>query len=128
MNHQDYVLTANDRVTVMLQIEHIDAVPHVADILAVPGVDAIVFGPYDLSASLGRPGQFAHPDVAAVIGELAAACNDRGRPWGAFAPDAASAKAHLARGATVIALGMDTMYLWKAAKAALDEVKVARSV
>ncbi len=122
MNHQDYVLTANDRVAVMLQIEHIDAVPHVADILAVPGVDAIVFGPYDLSASLGRPGQFAHPDVVAVIGELAAACNDRGMPWGAFAPDAASAKAHLARGATVIALGMDTMYLWKAAKAALDEL------
>jgi 2-keto-3-deoxy-L-rhamnonate aldolase RhmA len=128
MNHQEYVLQANDRVTVMLQIEHVDAVPHVADILAVPGVDAIVFGPYDLSASLGRPGQFAHPDVAAVIDQLAAACNDRGTPWGAFAPDAASAKAHLARGATVIALGMDTMYLWKAAKAALDEVKVARSV
>ncbi len=122
MNHQDYVLTANDRVAVMLQIEHIDAVPHVADILAVPGVDAIVFGPYDLSASLGRPGQFAHPDVVAVIGELAAACNDRGMPWGAFAPDAVSAKAHLGRGATVIALGMDTMYLWKAAKAALDEL------
>ncbi|HVK07229.1 MAG TPA: aldolase/citrate lyase family protein [Gemmataceae bacterium] len=121
--HREYVQTANDRVTVMLQIEHVDALPHVADILAVPGVDAIVVGPYDLSASLGRPGQFAHPDVAAAIGEMAAACTARGTPWGAFAPDAASAKAHLARGATVIALGMDTILLATAARAALDEVR-----
>lgn len=120
---QDYVLTANDRVTVMLQIEHIDAVPNVADILAVPGVDAIVFGPYDLSASMGLPGQFAHPDVAAVIGTLAAACNDRRMPWGAFAPDVERAQAHLAGGATVIALGTDTTYLWKGARAALAALR-----
>jgi 4-hydroxy-2-oxoheptanedioate aldolase len=86
-------------------------------------VDAIVFGPYDWSASMGRPGQVAHPEVAAVIADLATACNDRGMPWGAFAADAASAKTYLARGATVIALGMDTMYLWTGARATLAEVR-----
>ncbi|MBO0698107.1 MAG: hypothetical protein J2P46_06920 [Zavarzinella sp.] len=125
MTLQEYVLGANERVTVILQIEHIDAVPHMREILAVQDVDAIIFGPYDLSASMGRPGQIHHPDVAAVIADLAQACNDRGMPWGAFAPDAAAAKVHQARGATLIVLGTDTMHLWKGAKTALAGVREA---
>ena len=122
---QDYVLSANERVTVMLQIEHIDAVPHIAEILAVPGVGAIVIGPYDLSASMGLPGQYAHPDVASVIAKLAEACNHTKVPWGAFSPDAESAKTQIARGATLIALGTDTMHLWKGARSALADVRQA---
>jgi len=52
-----------------------------------PGVDAIVIGPYDLSASMGLPGQYAHPDVATVIAKLADACNAAKVPWGAFSPE-----------------------------------------
>src|SRR5262249_23503773 len=120
---QDYVLSANDRVTVMLQIEHVDAVPHIAAILDVPGVDAIVIGPYDLSASMGRPGQIGHVEVSAMIEKLAIACNERQMTWGAFSPDAESAKAQLARGATVIALATDTMHLWRGARAGLSELR-----
>lgn len=120
---QDCVTSANDRVTVMLQIEHIDAVPHINDILSVDGVDAVIVGPYDLSASMGFPGQFTHPDVAAVIARLATACNERQMPWGAFAPNVESAKAQLARGASLIALATDTMYLWRGAQAALTDLK-----
>ena len=67
MKLQECVTTANESVAVVLQIERVDALPHVADILSVPGVDAIIVGPYDLSASMGRPGQIAHPDVAAAV-------------------------------------------------------------
>jgi 2-keto-3-deoxy-L-rhamnonate aldolase RhmA len=123
MTLQDYVLAANDRVTVILQIEHIDAVPHIADILKVPDVDAIIVGPYDLSASMGMPGQIAHPEVTAVIETLAAACNEHKMAWGAFAPNVESAKTHIARGATLIVLGTDTIHLWTAARSALAEVR-----
>jgi 2-keto-3-deoxy-L-rhamnonate aldolase RhmA len=123
MNLPDYVRGANDRVTVIVQIEHIDALPHVADILTVPGVDAVMVGPYDLSASMGRPGEFSHPDVAAAVARLASACNDRRVAWGAFAPDVVSAKAHVERGATLIALGTDTIYLWKGARSALADLR-----
>jgi 2-dehydro-3-deoxyglucarate aldolase len=47
---------------VIVQIEHTKAVEHMAEILTVPGVDAFIVGPYDLSASLGIPGEFSHPD------------------------------------------------------------------
>jgi 2-keto-3-deoxy-L-rhamnonate aldolase RhmA len=123
MNLSEYVQTANDAVTVILQIEHVDALPHVADILAVPGVDAVIVGPYDLSASMGLPGQITHPDVAAAVAAIADAGNRAGMPWGAFAPDAASAKVQIARGATLIAVGTDAMYLWRGARAALAEVR-----
>src|SRR5206468_8793453 len=57
MKLQEYVVSANDKVAVMVQIEHVDAVPHINEIIGVSGVDAIVIGPYDLSASMGRPGE-----------------------------------------------------------------------
>jgi 2-keto-3-deoxy-L-rhamnonate aldolase RhmA len=123
MNQQAYVTSANEKVAVVLQIEHIDAIPHASEILAVEGVDGIIVGPYDLSASMGLPGQIAHPEVAAIIESLAKMCNERGMAWGAFAPDVGSARVHLARGATLIVLSTDTMYLWKGARAALEELR-----
>src|SRR6185436_18022707 len=52
----DYLRSANDRLTVVLQIEHIDAVDRLDEILDVPGVDAVFVGPVDLSGSLGHLG------------------------------------------------------------------------
>jgi 2-dehydro-3-deoxyglucarate aldolase/4-hydroxy-2-oxoheptanedioate aldolase len=123
MSLADYVRTANEEIAVLVQIEHIDALPHLADILAVPGVDAVIVGPYDLSASLGRPGEVGHPDVVAAVDAVAAACRERQVAWGAFAADAAGIQPHQARGATVLAVGMDTIYLWKGARAVLAELR-----
>lgn len=122
---QEYVTGANDRVAVILQIEHVDAIPNISDILQVPGVDGIIVGPYDLSASMGMPGQINHPDVVAVIDSIATECKKCEIAWGAFAPGVASAKAHISRGATLIALGTDTIHLGNAARSALAEIKQA---
>jgi 4-hydroxy-2-oxoheptanedioate aldolase len=48
-----YVATANDRIAVIPMIETVDALAAVEDIAAVPGVDALFVGPFDLSFSLG---------------------------------------------------------------------------
>ena len=53
------------------QIEHIDAVENLDAILAAEGVDGFFVGPYDLSGSLGLPGDFDHPDVKAAIESVA---------------------------------------------------------
>ena len=50
-----------DNAVVIVQIEHIQAVEQIDRILSVEGVDGFMVGPYDLSASLGVPGQFDHP-------------------------------------------------------------------
>lgn len=75
-NFQPYLDWQTDGPIVIVQIEHIDAVNALADILSVPGVDAFIIGPYDLSASMGHPGQFGRPDFVAAmarIGETARA-------------------------------------------------------
>jgi len=51
----------------IMQVEHIDGVNNLDDILAVSGVDGFFIGPYDLSASLGHPGNFEHPDVVSAL-------------------------------------------------------------
>jgi 2-dehydro-3-deoxyglucarate aldolase len=57
-------------VVVIVQIEHVDGVGNLEAILDVEGVSGFFIGPYDLSASLGRPGEFEHPDVKAVLAEM----------------------------------------------------------
>lgn len=54
----EYRRWVNQESVVIVQVEHIMAVENLDDILAVEGVDGFVVGPYDLSASLGIPGQF----------------------------------------------------------------------
>lgn len=65
-----YVAAANAETVVIVQIEHADAVANVDAILTVPGVDGFIVGPYDLSASLGIPGQLGHPRVTEALGRV----------------------------------------------------------
>lgn len=71
---EDELARANHEVMVAVQIEHVDAVRAIDDILAVPGIDVAFIGPYDLTASMGIPAQFDHPDYLAVRSEILAAC------------------------------------------------------
>ena len=67
---------------VILQIEHIDAVNQIEQILDVPGIDSVSFGPADLSATMGLPGQGGHPDVMAAVKTVIDAAVARGIPAG----------------------------------------------
>jgi 2-keto-3-deoxy-L-rhamnonate aldolase RhmA len=80
------------------QIETVAGVEHAAEIIAVDGIDILWIGHFDLTTSLGVPGQFGHPlHVEAVDGVFAAA-NAVGKPVGTMANDVDDAGALLARG------------------------------
>ena len=54
----------NDKNSIVIvQVEHILAVENLEEILSVPEVDGFIIGPYDLSGSLGVPGEFENPEV-----------------------------------------------------------------
>jgi 2-keto-3-deoxy-L-rhamnonate aldolase RhmA len=55
---------------VIVQVEHIKAVENLEDILSVEGVDGFIIGPYDLSGSLGVPGQFDHTEVISALSRV----------------------------------------------------------
>jgi len=79
---EPYLKTINDRVVVILQVEHIDAVNNLDGILATPGIGGILIGPADLSYSMGVPLQIAHPEVQAAIKTTISKCNAAGIPVG----------------------------------------------
>lgn len=112
---KDYVETANDAVSLVLQIEHIDAVNQIDEILAVPGIDAAFVGPFDLSASMGLTGQVRAPAVRDAIARVQQRCAARDLPVGIFATAADAAAESVAAGFNFVAIGTDLALLSTAA-------------
>jgi len=73
-----YFKTANKESLVIVQIEHKDGVENIDEIVSVPGVDGVFIGPYDLSCSLGIPGEINHPLVEAARKKVVAAAKKAG--------------------------------------------------
>lgn len=61
-----YLKDHND-LDLIIQIEHIDAVNQLEDILSFPGLTGFIVGPYDLSGSMGIPGNFQHKDFLEAL-------------------------------------------------------------
>jgi 2-keto-3-deoxy-L-rhamnonate aldolase RhmA len=120
---REYLRSANDEIAVIVQAEHARAVDNIEAIVKVPGVDAVLLGPYDLSASLGKMGQVDHPDVVAAIARVTDACRNSGMPLGYFGVTAAAVRPYVERGYTLIVAGVDTLYLGQGAKALLAELR-----
>ncbi|MCF8262628.1 MAG: hypothetical protein K9J12_17760 [Melioribacteraceae bacterium] len=67
LGFSDYYSWVQENSIVIVQIEHIDGLNNIDEILSVDGVDGFIIGPYDLSASLGKPGEFNDPEVASAF-------------------------------------------------------------
>ncbi len=104
---QEHVETANSSTAVIAQVEHIDGVRNINEILSVPGVDAVFIGPYDLSASLGKPGSIQDKDVLEAMGSVREACSRKKTAVGIFSDDIPAAKKALADGFSLVCSGID---------------------
>jgi 2-dehydro-3-deoxyglucarate aldolase len=122
---QEYVQQANEQVAVIVQAEHIDAVNNMETIAQVAGVDAVLVGPYDLSASLGRLGEVRHPEVVAAIEHVTQVCQAMQLPLGIFGLSAEAVKPYIERGYTLITVGVDVVLMGEAAKQLLGRVRSA---
>ena len=117
----EYVASANLDTILVAQVEHIDGVGNIDDILGTPGVDAVFVGPFDLSASMGKPGRTGDTDVRGAIAAVRKACAARGVPAGIFAPDVGAARAALGEGFSFVCVGMDvTLYSGLASRLVKD--------
>ena len=114
-----YVETADDEVMVIPLIETAEAVAAIDDILAAPGLDAIFFGPADLSASTGALGAWEGPGVAETILDIKRRAAERGIASGVLARDSADRRRRQAQGFGMVGLGSDTGLLIAALRQAL---------
>lgn len=107
----------NDESIVVAQIESIGAINALDEILSVPDVDAMIIGPYDLSASMGITGQFGDPRFAEVINRAQHLARHHAVPMGIHVvqPDPAMLRAKIADGYQFIAYGIDAVFVSKSA-------------
>ena len=126
LQFSEYIAQANDRVAVIVQAEHVKAVENIESIVQVDGVDAVLIGPYDLSASYGRMGQVDHPDVTGGIDHVVAACQKAGMPLGIFGLTADSLQPYIKKGFTLIIAATDALHLIGAAKSTLSELRTGQ--
>ncbi len=116
----DYLATANESIAVIVQAESVDAVRNMAAIAQVSGIDAVFVGAYDLSASLGKPGQVGDPEVQDAIRRITDICLAANVKLGAFGIDAAAVQPFLDNGYTLIAVGIDVVFLADGARSVLS--------
>jgi 2-keto-3-deoxy-L-rhamnonate aldolase RhmA len=108
----DYVRRANEDVFTAVMIETREAVEAIDEIVAVPGLDSIVLGPMDLSASYGMLGQTEHPTVIAALEHVIARARAAGCLVGAgMGVDAANAIRMGRRGVQWVQIGGDCGYM-----------------
>jgi 2-keto-3-deoxy-L-rhamnonate aldolase RhmA len=69
----------NRQVFVAVQIENLAALRDLEAIAAIPGLDSLALGPYDLAVALGRPGEVTHPNVRAELQHIVQAARNAGK-------------------------------------------------
>ncbi len=119
----EYLENANETILLSVQAESAEAVENIESIVGVQGLDAILVGPYDLSASMGLPGQVDHPDVRAAIQRVAKVCFDHNMPIGIFGMTAEAVRPYIAQGFRYIVCGADTALLGNAAQQLLEQLR-----
>lgn len=105
MGYHDFVGPANDARIVVIQIESPTGVENIEEIADVEGIDCLFVGLTDLSVSLGRPGDYSHPEVEEHFERILAVSADRGIPVGVPASDSGMASGYIERGARLVGTG-----------------------
>ncbi len=113
MSFEKYKNWANRNSIVIVQIEHIEAVKNIDKILKVKGVDGFIIGPYDLSGSLGKPGEFQDAKVRDALKRVTAVSRSFKAVSGfhVIQPDLKEVKEKVRQGYNFIAYSLDTLFL-----------------
>lgn len=121
----EYKTWVNDHQVVIAQIEHIDGVNNLEAIVDTPGIDGTFIGPYDLSGSLGIPGQYNEPIVIEALKKFEATCKAKNITMGyhVIEPHIDLVKAKQADGYNLIAFSTDFLFMGRTAHAEMQKLK-----
>ena len=117
----EFFARANDEVALILQIESAAGVEAVDGILDLAGIDALFIGPYDLSQSLGIPGQTSHAKVFAAAEGIVRSAEARNVAVGVFTNSEQEGQRWLDTGVRYLCLSVDTVFLLNAMRAAVTK-------
>jgi 4-hydroxy-2-oxoheptanedioate aldolase len=104
---REYWRRSNAETLVIPLLEEKRAMGKLEEIVAVPGLDLVYFGPFDLSMTLGRDGDSDFPVIWGYLDRVIRVCRKRGLPVMNLAWNIESAKKSLEKGCGLVALGTD---------------------
>ena len=120
MDKAEYFRRANETILI-IQIEGQEALDNLDEILAVDGIDIVFVGPYDLSQSLGVPGEVEHPLVIEKMRQIVEACLDKNVFVGNFTETLAQTEMWVKQGLRYMSYSVDVGILYEAGKALLSD-------
>lgn len=122
---EEYKKWVNEELVIIAQIEHIDAVNNIDAILEVEGIDGTIIGPYDLSGSMGYPGEFERDDVKVAVQKVLDRCKAKNIPSGFHVVDTDPQKLQVKidQGCTFLAYGIDYFFMRDAAMNGMNTLR-----
>lgn len=117
---------AAEDTLIVLHIEAEGALGEIDSILATEGVDVAFLGPYDMSQTLGVPGEVTHPRVLEALRSIVISAGERGVTVGCFAKSSAEAELWMREGVRYLIYSVDSFLFLEAAKAARAAIEAVR--
>lgn len=121
---EEYLKWNAESGIVIAQIEHIDAIANIEEILSVKGLSGTMIGPYDLSGSMGYPGEFQREDVKEAVGRYLEACKKLNHPPGyhVVSSDSKDLIPYIEAGYKFLPFGFDAKFMIDMCKSSLSGV------
>ena len=111
----------NDEIMTVVMIESPEAVRNADAIAAVPGIDVLLFGSFDLTTELGIPGQMGHQKLIDAYQAVGDACRAHGKILGMGGiNENADAQRYIGMGCRFVLTGSDHSYVIAGASAKAD--------
>jgi 2-dehydro-3-deoxyglucarate aldolase len=110
---------------IIAQIEHNEGIRNIEQIIEVPDIDGILIGPYDLSGSLGYPGDFSREEVREALIRVEQVCRERNFPMGfhVVQPDVEEVARRREAGYSFIAFSTDFLLMGDTAKKLVNHLR-----
>ena len=125
---QEYRDSKSKEIKLIAQIEHYRAIDELDEIIGLDGIDGTLIGPYDLSGSMGKPGQYEDDDVLAALRKYEIVANANPHKLMGFhvvdlRPEAFLDKVN--KGYNFLAYGIDALFLGTICRDQLRDIKQA---
>ncbi len=125
LGFDDYKKWVDEELVIIAQIEHYEAVDNIEEIITTDGIDGVIIGPYDLSGSMGYPGEYDREDVKDGIAKVLEVCKKNNIPSGFHVIESDPTKLieRIDQGCTFLAYSLDFFFLGDSARDGMQKVK-----
>jgi len=125
LGFDEYKKWVDEELVIIAQIEHFEAVNNIEEIITTDGIDGVIIGPYDLSGSMGYPGEYHRDDVKEAIAKVLKVCKEQNTPSGFHVIETNPTKLQerIDDGCTFLAYSLDFFFLGDSARDGMKTLK-----